>query len=356
MSTQEVNRYSIGRAIQATIAGDWKEAGFEREASTAIAQKTKLAPAGFFVPLDALLKPRSQRDFTAGTAGEAGNLIATELRGDLFTDALRAASVLPGLGCTMLYGLTSNIDLPRKSTAGTVAMVTEVATASETQPATVKITLTPHRISAFIQASRQAIIQGGISIEDMLRQDLLDGSFALFENQAINGSGSSPNCRGIRNVAGIGSVVGGTNGIAVAWTHFVALESAVANANAEPDRVSGYCINTKTRGTAKTTQKATNLPFCWDGGDRPLNDYRAGVTNNVPSNLTKGTSSGVCSSVIFSADWSLLVLGVFGAFDVTVDPYSQKASGIIELAINAYIDVGCRQPAAFATMDDALTP
>jgi HK97 family phage major capsid protein len=234
--------------------------------------------------------------------------------------------------------------------------VTEVAAASETQPTTAQVAMSPKRISAFVQASKQAIIQGEIDVQNMLRQDLIDSAAVIMENSAINGSGSSPNPRGIRNTSGIGSVVGGTNGLAFAWNHAVDLEAATANVNAEPDKYAGYLLNTKTRATTKKVQKATNLPFMWDGGATPLNSNRVGVTNNVPSNLTKGSSSGVCSSVIYGSDWRMLVIGIWGGFDVTVDPYTLKTQGMVEIAINVFHDVGVRLAAAFSTMDDALTP
>ncbi len=352
MSKKEKARYSLSRALAAIMSGDWKDAGLERECSLAAEKVYGRQAEGFWLPPEAL----STRDFTAGTAAEAGNLVATELRDDLFTDVLRNALVLGRSGATILTGLSSNIAIPRKTVAGTLAAVTEVAAASETQPTTAQVSLSPNRISAFVQASKRAIIQSSMSVEALLRQDLLDGTAVLFENYAINGTGTPPQPRGIRNTSGIGSVVGGTNGLALAWSHLVDLESACANSNAEPDKYAGYLVNTKVRGTSKKTQKATNLPFIWDNGDAPLNGYRALVTNNVPSNLTKGTSNGVCSSVIFGSDFRMLVLAVFGGFDVTVDPYSQKNAGMVEIAINAYVDVGVRQPACFATMDDALTP
>ena len=80
------------------------------------------------------------------------------------------------------------------------------------------------------------------------------------------------------------------------------------------------------------------------------------ITNNVPSNLTKGTSSGVCSSAVFGADWSMFVLGLFGGLDVTVDPYSLATGGQVRITLNQFFDWLCRQPGAFASMDDALTP
>jgi HK97 family phage major capsid protein len=216
--------------------------------------------------------------------------------------------------------------------------------------------MSPKRISAFVDPSKQAIIQSEIGIEGMIRDDLLSGAAVLIESQGINGSGTSPNTRGIRNVSGVGSVVGGANGANLVWSHVTGLEAACANANAASTDRAGYLINTKAVNTSKNTQKAANLPFIWDNGAAPLNGYRAGISNNVPSNLTKGTSSGVCSSAIFSSDWSMFVLGLFGGLDITVDPYTLATTGQIRITLNQFIDFACRQPGAFAVMDDALTP
>ncbi|MCX8003419.1 MAG: phage major capsid protein [Burkholderiaceae bacterium] len=361
-STREQKQYSFLRAIQAQIPGANVDAGLEREVSREIARTLGREAEGFFIPPDVMFRSRvnrdamQQRDFNVGTASEAGNLVQTTVMADMFTDVLRAATVLVDLGVTVLPGLRANVGVPRKTVAGTLAMLTEVAGATETQPTTALPTLSPKRVAAYVEPSKQAIIQAEIGIEAMLRQDLVDGAAVLIEAQGINGTGSSPQARGIRNVSGIGSVVGGTNGANLAWSHITGLEAACANANAVATQRAGYLVNTKTVNTAKNTQKAANLQFIWDGGERPLNGYRVGITNNVPSNLTKGTSNGVCSSVIFSSDWSMFVLGLFGGLDVTVDPYTLAASGQVRITLNQFFDWLCRQPGAFAVMDDALTP
>lgn len=353
LSEKEVGQYSIARAVAAIISGDWKHAGLERAASEAAAKKFGIAASsrGFLMPFDIM----AQRDFTAGVASEAGNLIATDLRGDLFADVLRNNLALGNLGATMLFGLNSNIDIPRKTVGSSLAFLTETGLASETTVTTGKVSLSPKRISAFVEFSKQAVIQSAMAVEPMLRQDILSEYAVMTENAAINGNGTAPNPRGIRNTSGIGSVIGGTNGAQLNWGHVVNLESAVANVNAEPDVNSGYLINTKTRGWAKQTLKATNLPFIWDNGAQPLNGYRAAVTNNVPSNLTKGTSVGVASSVVFSSMWDMLVLGTFGAIELTLDEITQATNGMNRLILNAFIDTGCRRPANFSVMDDALT-
>jgi HK97 family phage major capsid protein len=359
---KETRRYSFLRAIQAQIPGVKVDAGYEREISDELARITGRQAEGVFIPADVMFaglhgrREGEKRDFTAGTAGEAGNLVQTTVDGSMWTDVLRPSMVMASLGITVLPGLSGTVGVPRKTVAGTLAALTEVAAASETQPTTTLATLSPKRVSAYVEPSKQAIIQSVIGIEAMLRQDLIDGAGVLLENQGINGSGSSPNARGIRNVSGIGSVAGGTNGANFAWSHVVGLETAVANANANSGVRAGYLTNTKVRGTSKTTQKTSNLAFMWDNGDTPLNGYRAAITNNVPSNLTKGTASGVCSSVLFSADWSMFVMGLFGGLDVTVDPYTLATTGQVRITLNQFFDFLCRQPGAFASMDDALTP
>ena len=361
-SQREMKQYSFLRAVQAQIPGLNVDAGFEREVGAALAKLLGREAEGIFIPTDVMFAglrgraPGEKRDFNVGTAGEAGNLVQTTVDASMWTDVLRPSMVMAGLGMTMLPGLTGNVAVPRKTVAGTLATLTEVAAATETQPTTALPTLSPKRISAFVEPSKQSIIQSVIGIEAMLRQDLLDGAGVLLENQGINGSGTSPNARGIRNVSGIGSVVGGTNGLALSWPLIVALETAVANANANSGTRAGYLVNTRTRGSAKTTQRGTNLAFCWDNGNEPLNGYRAAVTNNVPSNLVKGSSGAVCSSAVFSSDWSMFVMGLFGGLDVTVDPYTLATTGQIRITLSQFFDFLCRQPGAFASIDDLLTP
>jgi HK97 family phage major capsid protein len=302
-------------------------------------------------------KVNAKRAFDAGTAGNAGNLVQTSVLGGEFVDVLRNALVLNKMGISVLGGLTSNIAIPRKTVASTISNVTEAAQYVAANPNTTQIALTPHRIGASIPYTKQALLQSSLDVEAMLYKDLSDGIAVQIDNLGINGSGVAPAPKGIVNQSGIGSVVGGANGAQLAWSHLVGLESACANVNAEPDNLAGYIINTKTRGWTKLTPKiGTTFPvFLWDGGATPTNGYRTGVTNNLPSNGTKGTAVGVCSTLVFASDWSNFVLGLFGGLDIVVDPYSLADSGQIKLTANQFIDVALRNPATFAVMSDALT-
>jgi len=350
LSKKEIQRYSLGRALVASMTGDWAKAGFERECSQALEKLWGRSPEGFFLPYEAM-----KRDFNVGTVTEAGNLVPTELRGDLFIDALRNNLVVGRLGATVLAGLTGNVDIPRKATPTTVGRLTEIGSASETQPLTAKATLSPKRVGGYVEVSKQALIQSAMALESMIRDDLLMSAAVELENQSFNGNGTAPNILGIRNYTTIGSTTAGANGLAPTWGHFVDLESACANSNAEPDRLAGYVINTRTRGRLKQTQMGTNLPFIWQNSAQPLNGYRAEITNNMPNNLTKGTSTTICSAAIFSSDWSMAVVGLFGAPDIIVDPFTKADTGQVKITLNQFSDMVIRQPAAFAKIEDLLS-
>ena len=357
MTPKEVQRYSLGRALVAMITNDWSKAGFEREASRAAERVYGLSPEGIFVPHEVW----GRRDFNVGTSSEAGNLVPTLSRVDQFTDVLRNKLVFGALGARFLPNLTANVDIPRKSVASTLGMLTEIGSASETNPNVQKATLSPKRAAAYVEVSKQALIQSALALENMIRDDLVQGAAVLIEDQALNGAGTGANVRGIRNTTGIGTATAGANGAAPAWSHFIDLETACANSNAEPGAIAGYVTNSKVRAKAKVTARGTNLPEILppdavigaDGLVR-VNGYPFAVTNNIPSNLTKGTSTTICSAALFAADWSNLVLGFFGAPDVVVDPYTLAATGQVRITLNQFFDAAVRQPAAFAKMEDLL--
>jgi HK97 family phage major capsid protein/HK97 family phage prohead protease len=358
LERSDVQHYSLARAILASVTGDWSKAGLEREASRAAEKVYGMAPAGFFVPSETW----GRRDFNVGSASEAGNLVATDLRGDLFVDALREQMVLASLGARFLLDLRGNIDIPRVATPGSLGMLTEIGSASETAPVTAKLTLTPKRIGAYTEYSKQALLQSAVGLESLIRRDLVTGAAVLLENQIINGAGTGAHLLGLRNTTGIGTVVAGTAGATVAWSHFVDLEAACANANATPGAAAGYLSNSRVRAKAKTVQKGSSLAFIIDDAVRAgsdgavtLNTYRAMFSNLVPSNLTKGSSSTVCSAALFGSSWGDLLIGLWGPPDVTVDPYTLAATGQVRITLNQFADAGARQPAAFAKCDDLLT-
>ena len=350
-SRRDASTYSICRLIRAQAEQKWTDAGLELDLSNLATTKSGTVPNGFYVPLGIAL-----REFNAGTAGEAGNLIGATIDGARAADPLRKASVLAAMGATILPGLKSTLSIPRFTSSDSAAWKSEVAAAGTITETTARVELTPKRSAVVMVLSRQALIQATPELDQAISRQLTAALIELLEYGAINGDGSNDAPVGIRNTAGVTDVVGGVNGSALAYDHLVDLENGPGAGNCPDTEFSGFLVNTKTRKGMRQTQRgAWSTAEIWEGGERPLLGYRAGVTNNLPSNLEKGSSGAVCSSVLFSSDWSQLFIAIYGGgIDLTVDRVTLASSGQIRVVAALHAGVAALVPAAFAKMDDAI--
>ena len=354
MTEKEAKSFSFLRAINALAnPGDRRAqeaAAFERECSEAFSSKVGRAAQGFFVPVEV-----QQRDLLVGTTTAGGHTVATNLLAANFIDLLRNRMMVAQMGATMLTGLVGGIAVPRQTSGGTAYWVAENGSPTESQQAFDQVTMTPKTVGAFTDISRKLMLQSSLDIEAFVRSDLATILALAIDLAALHGTGSNNQPTGIAATSGIGSVAGGTNGLAPTWAHMVELETDVAVANADVGNM-GYLTNAKVRGKLKTTPKvaSTDSVMIWDGGDTPINGYRAGVSNQVSSALTKGTSSGVCSAIFFG-NWADLIIGQWGALDLMVDPYTGSTAGTVRVVALQDVDIAVRQAASFSAMLDALT-
>lgn len=351
MTQKEARRFSFLRAINAlSNPGDRKAqeaASFEREASDAVAGKLGRSAQGFFVPADV-----QKRDLTVGTAASAGNLVATDLLSGSFIDMLRNRMLVMAMGAQMLTGLVGNIAIPRQTGGATAYWVAEGNAPTESTQTVDQVTMSPKTVGAYTDISRKLLLQSSIDVEAFVRSDLSQVLALAIDLAAINGTGASNQPTGILSASGVGVVPGDTNGKALTWSDIVALETAVAVANADVGNM-GYLTNAKVRGKLKTTSKVSGQNgFIWEDGGT-VNGYRTGVSNQVPSNLTKGTGSNL-SAVLFG-NWADLVIGQWGTLDLMVDPYSNSTSGTVRVVALQDVDIALRQAASFAVMKDAIT-
>ena len=290
-------------------------------------------------------------DITAGTAATAGNLIATDLHAFIpaFTPRLKAVE----MGAQVMSGLVGNLDLPIGNALAATAWEGENDTTAETNPTTTKLSLTPNRLSAFIDVSKLFLIQSSHGPEAWLRGELSGATARAVDLAILNGSGTSDQPEGILNKTGIGDVAGGTNGLAPTNAHVIELETLVAIANADVSSL-GYLTTPAFRGFLKNLALgANNAGFVWDGNGSMLNGYNAQVSTQCPSTLTKGTASGICHAIIFG-NWAEAIVANFGQVDLMVNPYTKAKEALVELIVNSYWDVGIPRAGAFSAMQDAL--
>lgn len=379
LSEREQRSYSIARLMYAMLEPNDKEAqraaAFEIECSV---QARKLLPInekgymgnhrnnGFTVPVDvlqgALVREAraaeavramlAQRDLTVGTPTAGGNLVATDLLASSFIDLLRNRMVLAQAGATVLDGLTGNIAIPSQTAGASTYWVAEGVDVTESQAAFGQVTLSPKTVGMFTDFSRKTLLQATPSVEALVRADLANGIAYEIDRVGLAGSGSGAQPRGVINTAGIGAVAGGTNGAAPTYTNMVGLEEAVAIANADMGNMR-YITNARMRAQLKLTQvfSGTNGAPVWQGNE--VNGYGALTTNAMPSNLTKGTSSGNCSAIAFG-NWADLLMGFWSGLDLVLDPYALATQGGRRLIALQDCDVAVRRAASFSAMLDAL--
>jgi len=352
LSEKEAKRFSFLRAINAlsnpTDRRTQEDASFERECSEAYGNKIGRQARGFYVPTEV-----QRRDLVVGTGSAGGNTVSTDLLASSFIDLLRNRMAVMQMGAQMLSGLNGNIAIPRQTGGATAYWVAESGAPTESQQAFDQVTMSPKTVGAFTDISRKLMLQSSIDIEAFVRNDLATVLALAIDSAAITGTGSNNQPTGILATSGIGSAVGGTDGLAPGLSHIIELETDVAVANADVGAL-GYLTNAKVRGKLKQTfSNATygDMPV-WDGGE--MNGYRALVSNQVPSNLTKGSSSGVCSAIIFG-NWADLIIGQWGTLDLMVDPYTGSTSGTVRVVALQDIDIAVRHAVSFSAMLDALT-
>lgn len=351
MSKEDARAFSLVRLLNAMGNPDdqraQKAAGFEFEVCRAAADKVSHREVkGLIVPHDVL-----KRDLVVGTTTAGGHTVATNLLAGNLIDMLQSKMVLPGMGMQMLSGLVGNIAIPRVTGGATAYWVAESGSPTASQQAFDQVGMSPKTLAAQTAISRKLLLQSSLDVEAFVQNDLARVLAQELQRVAINGSGTAPEPRGILNTSGIGSVAGGTNGLAPTWAHVVALETEVAQDNADQGTM-GYLTNTKVRGKLKTTSKVSGQNgFIWENG---LNGYQAEVTNAVPSNLTKGSASGICSAIIFG-NFNDLIMGLWGGLELMVNPYTNAAQGGVIVHAFQDADLAVRHPESFAAMLDALT-
>ena len=296
-------------------------------------------------------KIETRTAITVGTAATAGNLVATDLHS--FFPALTPRLKAIEMGATVMAGLSSNLDLPIGNAISSTAWEGETDTTAETNPTTTKLSLTANRLAAFIDVSKQFLVQSSHGPEAWLRSELSGATARAVDLAIINGSGASNQPEGILNKTGIGDVAGGTNGLIPTNAHIIELETDVATANADVERM-GYLTTPGIRGVLKNIAlSANNAGFIWDGNGSMLNGYQAEVSTQVPSTLVKGSSGSVCHAIIFG-NWAELILANFGNVDILVNPFTKGKEGLVELIVNSYWDVGIPRAGSFSAMQDAL--
>ena len=288
-----------------------------------------------------------QRDILANTTTAGGFTVQTEI-GELIPFLDPRLAVLQ-MGATYLPGQIGNIDFPRNNAAAAVGRKTEVATSDETSPTFDRLQLAPVRYTAFVDVSKQVILQSTVAMENFVRNRLNEALFRKLEEECFTNSDST----GIFDLANVNDITIGTNGGDLTWALTVRFETEVAADNADMGTL-GYLFTPQVAGKLKTTKRDdAGNGFIWDGPNSGalVNGYRAMALNLLPKNLSKGGFNSILHGGVFG-NWSELIIAQWGGVDLLINPYTKGKEASVEIIINAWFDHGVRHVESFCKCDE----
>lgn len=240
-------------------------------------------------------------------------------------EPLRANLVLVQAGASYMTGLIGNVSIPVYS-GSNVGWAGEVDAASNGTGTFSEVNLEPKRLTAYIDVSKQFLIQDSNSAEEMLKRDIVAAISNKLEATILgSAAGSNTQPAGILN-----GVTADT--AAVTYKDIVKMESDLESKNVRGDIK--YIVSPSAKADLKTTDKGTDTgKYLMEGNE----------VNGYPVLCT----SAVAGKGVIMGNWSDYVIGQWGGIDLTVDPYTQAANGKVRLVINAYFDAKPRRADSF---------
>lgn len=309
---QEGRKYSLAAAIRAKMAGKELE-GIEAEADRRGRQGMEpTGPNSFFLPME------KRSVLQAGTANLGKEDVATDFL-DLVTP-LENELVAAQAGATFLTGLKGDIAVPFY-TGSTAGWAGEVAAAANGEGTFKQKTLAPKRITAYIDVSKQLLIQANDSIEAYLQQSLVTAVRECLESTMFgSAAGSATKPAGLLN--GVTALTAD-----VTYGDLVDAETALLKNNFKN---LSWVASYDAHGTLKQTPKIAGQPV-YLLEDGMIDGRKCFFSNNVAD---RGLILG---------DFSELTIGQWGGIEVLVDPYTQAVNGTVRLVVNSYWDYFVRR-------------
>lgn len=239
-------------------------------------------------------------------------------------EPLYANLVMTQAGATLMTGLVGDVSIPQYSGAN-VGWKGEVAAAAKGNGTFSEITLSPKRLTAYIDISKQFLTQDSVSAEELIRADIVRAVSQKLEETILgNEAGTTDKPAGLFNGIASGDTITPT------YKEIVKMVADLEDADVVGDYK--FIMNPQIKAALKTTSKDSGSGrFLMEGNE--VDGIKALTTTNA-----KG---------IALANWSDYVIASWGGVDLTVDPYTQAANGMVRLVVNAYFDAKPRRTESF---------
>lgn len=267
-------------------------------------------------------------------------------------ELLRVRTLMAMLGAKILTDMQGNFNIPRQSGAATFYVVNpESSGVTKSNQTLDNVAYSPRTGGAQTVYTRSFLHQSSIDAEMFVRNDLNKVMSIGLDNVGFSGSGSGAYPTGIVNNSSAGVVAVGTNGGAPDWTIVTGLEKVVEIANALDGQLA-YVTSPKGRYKLKNVVRSSNTAgkYLWDIETNTVNGYPAYSTNQIASNLTKGSGTGL-TALIFG-NFAEALYAFWGGMDVIVNPFTNSSTGAVELTMLQDFDFHVRHDASFGVCKD----
>lgn len=252
----------------------------------------------------------------AGTATNGQEAVAEDKLNILAP--LRDALVLSAAGANFMTGLVGNVSIPTYS-GSTVGWAGEVDAAKDGAGTFGEVELSPKRLTAYVDISKQFLIQDSVSAEALLRKDIVDALSNKLESTILgNVAGDATKPAGL--FAGVTA-----DQAAITFADILKMEQTLEEKNV------GGNIKFIASPAAKAVLRTTAV-----GGTK--SDLRMLMEGNEIDGISTLVTNGMTAKGLILGNFNDLVIGQWGGIDLTVDPYTQAANGKIRLVVNAYFD------------------
>lgn len=268
-----------------------------------------------------LVIPTSEVRAIHSVTADGESVVATDVF-DILTP-LRAKNVLAQAGATIYSNLTSDVKIPIMSKSN-VTFEAENGEAKDGAGAFNYLKLTPHRLTAYVDISKELLAQDSVDVENAIRTDLVNAINGKLEEAFLSDfTGSTVQPKGVF------AVVKPDSAVTANFATLVANEAKVEDANILNEPV--YVLSNKAKAALRAMSKgAKSTELVYENGE--VDGTKAFNTSNVPA-----------SNYLFG-DMSSLVIGTWSGLDLIVDPYTQAAKGAVRLVVNMYVDFGVARP------------
>tara|TARA_R110002074_G_scaffold29355_2_gene84187 strand:+ start:2829 stop:4124 length:1296 start_codon:yes stop_codon:yes gene_type:complete len=344
--------FSLSRAINGAMSGGLTGAEAEAYQEAQIeARASGIQLAGnVAIPSSMLREARTLGDagLLSAVTNEGSDFVPTEHQG--FIEALQPRLLVEELGATMINGVSGNLDMPRISAAGTAGWgATEAAATPNSGLATDTLSLTPKRVGAFTTYTKQLLIQGSPSVDRIIADDLGRAIRNAVDAAAFNGGGSSGVPQGIFGTTGVNDQAA-TNGTALSNATLLKMITDVAS---QDGLIGDECFVVSPAAYQTLTSLVQVSGVSALMVNDMINGYKVYMSSHLNQNTTKGSVTDGTSQLMFGNFKNLMVANWSGV-DLLIDPYTLGGTSEVKVIANKWMDLGARQPKAFATISDGI--